>query len=355
MQNSFDACIIGTGRIGFLLGFDKKREQPASHTMALKNNSWINLCAGCDVNSERLALWKKYNKLARIYKSIDELFENENSILGKKIDIVVIAVNEDNHLSVTLKAIEYKPRLIILEKPVALNVKDALFIKDTAIKKNVPILINHERRFALDYNAAKNYLKQIGKVQNVTACLHSGLRVYCAEEENTGLYSLIHDGTHLVDIVNFLLENEKGQCNLIPENEGKNFVSGVFRDEKNMVRNAIAHYKLEHDENLISVNFLFSGRSKFFGFEIDILGTEGRVQIGNGFFKFWKNKESNLYTGFKSLTKMKIKKYKGKTKYFSQMVQNAVDFLKGKAELKSTIDDGINALKILEAIKEELK
>ena len=34
----YNAALIGTGRIGFTLGFDSKREQPASHAMALKEN-----------------------------------------------------------------------------------------------------------------------------------------------------------------------------------------------------------------------------------------------------------------------------------------------------------------------------
>ena len=50
----YSAAIIGTGRIGFFLGLDKKREQPASHTMALLANRRIRLVAGCDVDSRRL-------------------------------------------------------------------------------------------------------------------------------------------------------------------------------------------------------------------------------------------------------------------------------------------------------------
>ena len=52
----YTAAIIGTGRIGFSLGLDKKREQPASHTMALLSNRRIRLVAGCDVDSQRLEL-----------------------------------------------------------------------------------------------------------------------------------------------------------------------------------------------------------------------------------------------------------------------------------------------------------
>ena len=58
----YSAVIIGTGRIGFTLGFDKKREEPASHTMALMANKRINLIGAADSNPENLEKWKKYTK-----------------------------------------------------------------------------------------------------------------------------------------------------------------------------------------------------------------------------------------------------------------------------------------------------
>lgn len=41
----YTAAVVGTGRIGFSLGFDKKREQPASHTMALNENPRVKIIA----------------------------------------------------------------------------------------------------------------------------------------------------------------------------------------------------------------------------------------------------------------------------------------------------------------------
>ncbi|MBP5587986.1 MAG: hypothetical protein J6X37_04600, partial [Treponema sp.] len=60
MKQQYTACVIGTGRIGFTLGFDKKREQPASHTMALLKNKRIRIIAGCDKNFDELKKWKEY-------------------------------------------------------------------------------------------------------------------------------------------------------------------------------------------------------------------------------------------------------------------------------------------------------
>ena len=66
-EKIYTAAIIGTGRIGFSLGFDKKREQPASHTMALLNNKRIRVLAGVDTDKENLEKWKSYVKGAEIF------------------------------------------------------------------------------------------------------------------------------------------------------------------------------------------------------------------------------------------------------------------------------------------------
>src|SRR4030042_4224756 len=97
----YKAAIIGVGRIGYLLQKDKKREQPASHSLALSKNKRVKLIAGCDTNQEILNLWHKDYPYAKIYSDFIKLMENENP------DIVVIAVNEDFHLDVTLKVINY--------------------------------------------------------------------------------------------------------------------------------------------------------------------------------------------------------------------------------------------------------
>ena len=95
-----------------------------------------------------------------------------------------------------------------------------------------------------------------------------------------------------------------------------------------------------------------SGRSRFFTFGLDILGTEGRICLGNGYAKFYKRKESNLYTGFFSLAKDKSVRLPKKTGYFANMIQNAVDFLDNKEKLLSPLSAAIDDLKVLEEIKE---
>lgn len=357
MKNNYTACIIGVGRIGFTLGFDKKREQPASHTMALLQNRNIKIVAGCDTDFERLTKWKEFvdtrqnqfffkqkNKV-KIFSSKSYLNDIDGIFETCSPDIVIISVNEDSHLQVALKVISKKPQLIILEKPVALNSVDANKIKNQAKKCNVPILVNHERRFANDYKIARNYINQIGEIQKINANLFSGMRLYDASKESCGGYSLLHDGTHLVDIVLYFLES-KGQSTL------KNpIITGIVKDKNNkkIIRSMTANYTTKV---VPDIAITMSGKSRFFGFEVEIIGTEGRIKIGNGYAEFYKREESDLYTGFYSLKLDNSIKIPKKTGYFSLMIKNAVDYLDGKEELKSTLQTGINALQVLEEIKD---
>ena len=329
----YTAALVGTGRIGFSLGFDKKREQPASHTMALLGNNRIKLIAACDTNEENLTEWGHYVKGAKVFSSSSEMYKSIPTP-----DIITVAVNEDSHMEECLVAIEAKPRLIILEKPVALNSAQAAEIAVAAEKAGVPVMVNHERRFAADYNMAKAYIKEIGKLQTIRGELYSGLRIYGKDYEKDGSYSLLHDGTHLVDIISWLLD----------EKLSSPVVTGIYKDEKDEVRNFSAHFKAD---SCAEVTISMSGRSRFFSFGLDILGTEGRICLGNGYAKFYKRKESKLYTGFYSLARDKIIHLPKKTGYFSNMIQNAVDFLDETENLQSPLSAAIEDLQVLEEIK----
>lgn len=375
-MQKYTSALVGLGRIGYSLGLDKKREQPASHTMALLNNPRINLIAGCDTDSIALSKWQDANKKAVGYS------DSANLYARCRPDIVTVAVNENAHLKEAIEAIHAKPKLIILEKPVALNLSEAEKIQQAAKEFQVPILVNHERRFAEDFKLAKSYMKKIGEIQSIRAELCSSLCVYNPAEEKTGAYSLIHDGTHLVDAVLFFLEDDlpstlkkislenpsekKGgllsRASDLNNSEKKiktvnsllrfPIVTGVFRDEEKNVRQFSAHYSTSKCPD---VTIGISGRSRFFGFEISITGTEGRICIGNGYLKLYHREKSSLYSGFYSLLNDRSESLPKKTFYFSNMIQNAVDFLDGKANLRSTLQTGINALSVLEEIKEIIK
>lgn len=384
----YSAGIIGTGRIGFSLGFDKKREQPASHSMALAANARVKVSSGCDTNSGRLAAWAKYFPRAKIFHTADEFFAQRDAP-----DITVVAVNERAHLPVALEAFASGAKVVILEKPVALNIAEGLALKKAAGGSAAGVIINHERRFADDYRLAKTIVRDggIGDIQSVRAVFCSGMAVYSPDAEESGAYSLLHDGTHLIDIIHFLLEDfldpnpdpdAAGCCcaegfgrrlkNPIvcarpvaefssrkgPPDTASSGISGSGAEpadsprKKPVVRNLSVSYRLECG---VQVSLELSGRSRFFDFSVELTGTSGRIKIGNGFAAHYVRKESKLYSGFYSLAKQRSSRFPKRTKYFSNMVQNAVDFLDGNAGIMSTLDDGLAALATIGEITSVLK
>lgn len=369
----YTAALIGCGRIGYSLGLDKKREQPASHTMALNENSRVQLLAACDSDAVTLNEWHDANRKCQVYRNSANLYARH------KPDIISIAVSEISHVGEALNAIVSKPGLVILEKPVALTMEEAQRIYSCAERNNVAVLVNHERRFGEDFNLAKSFLPQIGELQSIRASLHSSMCVYSKEREMSGAYSLLHDGTHLVDAVLFFLETnmpsttvtvpvfktaERGigllsmasktatSTKMVNSLLNNPEVHSIYRDQKGDVRQFSAHYSTNKCPD---VEISMYGRSKFFAFDLEITGTDGRICIGNGYLKLYRSEKSDLYTGFNSLKTDRSVKLPKKNLYFTNMVQNAVDFLDGTEMLKSTLQNGINALAVLEEIKEKLK
>jgi predicted dehydrogenase len=319
--------IIGLGRIGFTLGFDKKREKPSSHSGAFGSSRRICLAGGFDIDPLKRSAWGKYYRKASVYNSIDGMLS------AGRWDILVIAVPEEDHLEVFEKAAGYKPGLIVLEKPVAPKIKSARRIKRSALKNGVPVLVNHERRYSRDYIFLKKLIggKTLGDPVNIDCRLNT---------PSPALAALVRDGTHLFDAAAFLL----GGRPVIRKVE----TSGPKRGD-------IAGLSCLGKINGINAFFNIGFKTAHFTFEIDITFKNGRARIGNGLFEISSSKESPYYEGFCSLVKEDGCGNFRKTGCFSGMAANCVDFLDGKAPIGSTLEDGIGALLTIEEIKSILK
>lgn len=334
----YKAAIIGTGRIGYFFQKDKKREQPASHSKALKKNKNIKIIAGCDIDKRRIKEWHKDYSKANIYYDHKKLLNNETS------DIVVIAVDEEAHLNVTLDVIEHSPKLIILEKPVAPDISLAKQIERKAQKYNVPICINHERRFSKDYIILKKLIDQnkLGNIHSINARLWTGMKAWNKDCRKNGACALIHDGTHLLDIIHFLFD--------ISIRSPK--IDKIIRSGRDGVSSVFLHCET-NKKNLLYLEI--NGDKKYFGLELDIIGSNGRAIIGNGYLKVYKSFSSPYYSGFMSLKKVSKYKRPEKTEYFSNMISNCVDFLNKKSVLMSPLSEGIRAVRALEEIAKTIE
>ena len=177
-------CVIGAGRIGLSQEFDKKRLKPASHVgMCLKNKK-CRLVAICDKNKKQFNRAKKLNENIKFYNQSKKMLEEE------KPKIVSIATWKDTHFKITKLCINQGIKVIVLEKPLANNIKQSKEILSLIKKKKVKVLVNHRRRYDMEIIKLKKKLDKgiIGEKSNHLLCLWT-----------------LTTATHAIDNFDFLL------------------------------------------------------------------------------------------------------------------------------------------------------
>jgi len=190
-------AVSGLGRIGWTLGFDKKRQQPASHINAILGNPDMELVAVCDVNTDRLKMFSSMYPNVKIFVDFLDMIKSENP------DVIVISTPDDVHCFQTLLgAYCAKPKIIFCEKPISDNLINARKMVNVCKNRNVKLAINHTRRWMKEYKQVKKIIdtKRLGVPILFVGYYYGGLR----------------DLVHLTDLYNWLTPNTPYQFHNIP-------------------------------------------------------------------------------------------------------------------------------------------
>lgn len=326
--------IIGLGRIGHSLGSDSKREQPASHSKAYSENEFFMLSGGFDIDEEKRVAWKKAYPSAKVYPDLETMLSDG------RWDVIVIAVPEEAHESVFRRVVFAKPSLIVTEKPVAANLRPAKRMLRLAKKTGLAVQVNHERRFSKDYLFVRGLIssKRFGNLRFANLQLITAAAAVKKNDRKLGQGSLIHDGTHLLDIFSFLTGSPLRISSVLSTKKEDGSISGV---------SALGSC----GGSVFSMHIGY--RTKAFEFELELNFEKGRVRIGNGILEIFEAMESPFYEGFYSLFQVDGSQVYP-TEYFSGMVQNCADYLSGQAALVSPLEDGIAALKVISQIRKKV-
>lgn len=328
-----EISLIGCGRIGFLLENDRLRNKPCTH-FGGASSAGLKITSACDLNTDRL---KEFGRTAGIPENA--LFTDYKILLkNKKPQMVIIATWTDTHAIIALEAIRHGAEIIILEKPAASSLPLIKKIMTEADKNGCRIIVNHERRFDGRYNKVKEMLTGgvIGEIKTVNSRMLTGsYRGKSYIEEGGG--PLLHDGTHLVDIIRYFF----GDIKTVQGEFARFSRTSGFEDS--------ASAWLQSD-NGINIFLEAGGGRKYFQFELEIWGTEGKILIGNGYNRLFLKKKSVLYSGFNDLSETKFPAIKQQN-CFAGLYKSASLMIKGKETADvSTIDDGYKALEIIHAV-----
>ena len=172
------------------------------HIPALKRIKGFDLIATYDITPAR-RLYSEYTYKVKSYSSLDKF-------LNLGLDLVVISTPSSTHKYLAARAIN-KGINVIIEKPIALNSRDAKSLIKLAAKKKVLLTSYHNRRWDGDFLAVQKLLKErvIGAplVIESRAISFGSLRWYAVKEFNPwwryrksyGGGVLLDFGTHLID------------------------------------------------------------------------------------------------------------------------------------------------------------
>ena len=331
-MKKFKTGIVGCGRIGSLLEEDPLRGKPCTHAGGFSTLPAAQLLAGCDIDPESLQKFGKRWSINRLYSNYREMLEKE------KLDILCIATWTPLHASMTLEAAKAGVKGIFCEKPIATNLNQARKMVRVCKEKNIPLIINHERRWDAYYQQARKLILsgKIGEIKTIIGNALSWKPQKLPVTEHGG-GPLFHDGTHLTDLLLFF----GGPVTWVSGHEirpgGKKYIEETA--------SAMLGFKSG------AIGFIEGGGArKYFNFELDIQGTEGRILIGNSGRSLYITKKSRRFSGFQELEKIDFPEPTNLESPFTGGAREMIKTLRtGKAGV-STGTDGLRALQIILAV-----
>lgn len=318
----YKAAIVGCGRIGCTFSADTLRPYASTHAAAYQEAASVKLAALCDTDESRL-------QQAGEQFSIDNLYTDCAEMLGRnQIDILSICTPPTVRLEVVKCALVGGVKAIYCEKPIATSVIEGKAIVNLCKKRGVLLTVNHQRRFSTLHQNIAEFIAcgELGYIQQVTCYYGAGVS---------------NSGTHLFDLLRFYLDNvEWVQGRQSANSSGKTDdvnIDGVLKFKSGMQAVIQAcdssHYSI---------------------FEIILVGTKGRIHVTNsGYEAYYEEvKESTYFSGHNELFPAPLPFDTGDNAWLLRGVEHIVECLNTNTQPVSTGQDGLESLRIINALLE---
>jgi len=195
-KSLYRVAVIGCGKIGALFEAEPKREKPASHAGTVMAHDRTELAALVDTNTKNLTAARKLFPRAASYTSLTECLKSE------QLDVVIIATPPAARLALLKECARFGIPMVVCEKPLARNVKEAKQMEAIVAKSGMTFVLNYQRRFSPLFARLRSDIKKIklGKIQQVTCYYSNGLHSNGGHIINSLLYVL---GDDIVSAVGF--------------------------------------------------------------------------------------------------------------------------------------------------------
>jgi predicted dehydrogenase len=296
-------AIIGAGRI--VAGYDSPETDGAfTHLHALQLSGGFEITGVFDHDRIGLeAACAKWNVPAA---------DSFQALMDTKPDAVLIAVPDAYHEEYLIKLLDYKPALVICEKPLTLSVDTSGKIVERYRMENIPLAVSYQRRYDTDVNQLK-----MAMAEGTPGRFISGSVLYSK--------GILHNGSHAVDLLQYLFGKIEN---------AESYLANVDYSEKDPTM----HARLSFNQGDI---FMIGGDERFHSlFEIDLVFEKVRyrfLESGHD-LEIYKVLPDANYPGYFTLTN--TEKRSSTLKYaLVNMWQEIALFMENKAPLRCTGND----------------
>ena len=342
-------AVIGTGGIS------------NEHIRGYINNPNTELYAFCDINPERVkAMAEQYGvPLERTFTDKDEMLK-----ALPEIDAVSVCTWNSAHAECTIAALN-AGKHVICEKPMAMNAEEAKQMLEAAKRNDKLLMIGFVRRHGNDcevirenvdagtfgelYYAKATYLRRNGNPGG-----------WFGDKSRSGGGPLIDLGVHVIDLVRFIFGNPKpvsvygvtfqklfNRPNVYGGKAWKAASSGI-EDICDVEDLASALIRFDNGA-VLSVEAAFSLNIKKDEGNIELFGTKAGAKLDPNVEIFTELNNRMVNIGFAQETALSF------DGLFQKEIDNYVDAILGKAVCLAPAEDGVEMMKILDAVYESAR
>ena len=335
--------IIGVGNIS------------AEHIAAYQKNPYVELYAFCDINEAQL------KKRAGEYGVSRTFTKKEDMLALPELDAVSVCTWNSAHAECTIAALE-AGKHVLCEKPMATNAEDALRMREAAERNGKLLMIGFVRRFGNDCAILQDFIND-GFFGDLYYAKATYLRRngcpggWFGEKARSGGGPLIDLGVHVIDLVRYLMGNPK-PVSVYGATYQKLFDRRGLKDEKAYVSVSKTDQDVYDVEDLasamvrfdngavLSVEASFSLNLKQDKGEIELFGTKAGAKLSPELEIFT---EINDYMADVTLKKPTALSFDG---LFAGEINHFVDCVRNGADCLAPAEDGVQLMRILDAIYE---
>jgi predicted dehydrogenase len=289
--------------------------------------------AVAEPNLHKRKLFSEHVPLVKAYNDVYDMIHDP------AVDIIDICLPTPMHMPVAVAALNMNKH-VLLEKPVALNLKDAEAIKEAAEKSSGKLMVAHVLRFWPEYITIRNILKKQmsgEKILSVYAARYNELPLW---SENTWIMNEEKSGGLIIDL---MIHDIDFFC----WNFGKPkrvFSSAVYND-KNYAVQVMAALEMESGTMVyIDGGYLNPAGSG--------LSTQVRIYGSNSLLEMYPGRGITLSGKGCIPVEIKSPVYNG----YTEEIKYFITCIKEGTEVETVpLDDAINSLKVCIALRESLK